>query len=483
MIAKLNTVRGRLLERNELASLTPAEQQLLDGLESGEEIVLGQGARPNAGEVPEELRIRAGFIRHLIRGTLDAPHTPPPRPHEKGLRIAGAAIDGCLDLHGCRIDFDLSFRNCHFSQAPVFDSAIVEGLRLNGSVLPGLRAESFVARGAVSLDGVQASGEVRFVGAKIGGALDCDNLRISNPGKSALSLMRAEVGGALFLRGTAAIDGTMNLVASRFHTIVDAAECWPKRGDLNLCGCVYDSFLVSAPVSAAARLRWLRLQHSSDSAPGAFSPQPFEQCARVLRTMGHPEDARVILIEKERLLRRAERERARSPLRQVLWLKDCLLGGTIRYGHAPMLALVWLLGFWILGIAVYGLTYEQRAFRPHISLLRRPEWVTCAGTKSQSWNAASFREVTLGRALPGESQLDCFLRQPEAQTYPRFNAVVYALDTLLPVVSLQMDDYWSPDHAQRSGYGAQLFQWFQIMIGWALTFLTVSGFSGLVKLK
>jgi hypothetical protein len=345
-----------------------------------------------------------------------------------------------------------------------------------------LRAESFVARGAVSLDGVQASGEVRFVGAKIGGALDCDNLRVSNPGKSALSLMRVEVGGALFLRGTAAIDGTMNLVAARFHTIVDAAECWPKPGDLNLCGCVYDSFLASAPVSAAARLRWLRLQHASDGA-GAFSPQPFEQCARVLRTMGHPEDARAILIEKERLMRRAERQRARAPLRHVLWLKDCLLGGTIRYGHAPMLALAWLLGFWILGVAVYGLAYEQRAFRPHISLLRRPEWVTCAGTKSQSWNAASFGQVRPGRALPGERQLDCFLRQPEAHTYPRFNAVVYALDTLLPVVSLQMDDYWSPDHAQRWGHRAQVFQWFQIMIGWALTFLTVSGFSGLVKLK
>ena len=444
--------------------------------------MFGQGALPPAGEAPAELRIRAGFIRHLIRGTLDAPHTPQPRPHEKGLRIAGAAIDGCLDLHGCRVDFDLSFRNCHFSRPLVFDSATVEGLRLNGSVLPGLRAESFVARGAVSLDGVQASGEVRFVGAKIGGALDCDNLRVSNPGRSALSLMRAEVGGALFLRGTAAIDGTMNLVAARFRAIVNAAECWPKRGDLNLCGCVYDSFLVSAPVSAAARLRWLRLQHPSDGA-SAFSPQPFEQCARVLRTMGHPEDARVILIEKERLLRRAERQRARPPLRQVLWLKDCLLGGTIRYGHAPILALAWLLGFWILGMAVYGFAYEQRAFRPHISLLRRPEWVTCAGTPSQSWNAASFREGTVGRALPGESQLDCFLRQPEAHTYPRFNAVVYALDTLLPVVSLQMDDYWSPDHAKRWGYGVQIYQWFQIMIGWALTFLTVSGFSGLVKSK
>jgi hypothetical protein len=470
------------LERNEFATLTPAERRLLNGIESGEEVVLGDGELPPTGEGAPARLIRAGFIRQLIRESFEKSSGYRPRPHEKGLRIAGAAIDGCLDLQGCSVPFELSFRNCQFSCPLVFDFATVAGLRLNGSVLPGLRAEWFVARGPVSLDGVQATGELRFVGAKIGGPLDCDNLRVSNPGKSALSLMRIEVGGALFLRGAAAIEGTMNLLGARFRAIVDAAECWPKQGDLNLAGCVYDSFLLSAPVSAAARLRWLRLQHPSDC-PSDFSPQPFEQCALVLREMGHPDDARVILIEKERLLRRAERRRARPLVRQALWVKDCLLGGTIRYGHVPMLALVWLLGFWVLGVAVYGLAYEQRAFRPHISLLRRPEWVACAGTAEQSWSAASFRERVIGRALPEESQVDCFLRQPEAQSYPRFNAVVYALDTLLPVVSLGMDDYWSPDATQRWGYGTQIYQWFQIMIGWALTFLTVSGFSGLVKSK
>jgi hypothetical protein len=465
----------------EFGTLTLAERQLLAGVGNGEEIVIGDGALPPPGEAAQERRIRAGFIRHLICNTLDAPHRSQ-RPHEKGIRIAGAAIDGCLDLQGCTVTFDLSFRNCHFSCPLVFDSARVEGLRLNGSVLPGLRAEWFVARGAVSLDGVQATGELRLVGAKIGGQLDCDNLRVSNPGKNALALMRIEVGGALFLRGTASIDGVMNLLGARFHRIVDAAECWPKPGDLKLSGCVYDSFLLGAPVSAAARLRWLRLQYAGDCS-NDFSPQPFEQCALVLREMGHVDDARVILIEKERLLRRAVRERARSPLRQALWLKDCLLGGTIRYGHAPMLALAWLLGFWVLGMAVYGFAYEQRAFRPHISLLRRPEWLACAGDAQRSWSAASLRERVVGRALPGESQLDCFLRQPEAQTYPRFNAVVYALDTLLPVVSLGMDDSWSPDQSKPWGHRAQVYQWFQILIGWALTFLTVSGFSGLVKSK
>ena len=473
--------RPTLVRLAEVAPLTAAEQQVLAGFESGQETVVGDGALPPAGVASEERRVRATFLRDLLRGSFETPGEQP-GAHERGLRIAGAAIDGALDLHGFTVTFDLSLRNCRFSSPLVLDSAKVEGLRLNGSVLPGLRAEWLIARGPVSLDSVEASGEVRLVGAKIGGPLDCDNLRISNPGKVALALIRVETGGALFLRGRASIDGIMNCTAARFRAIVDEEGCWPKRGDLNLSGCMYDSFQMNAPVSARARLRWLRLQYASDC-PSDFLPQPFEQCALVLREMGHADDARVISIQKERLQRRAERLRARTPRRQVMWLRDWLLGSTIRYGHAPMLALVWLLGFWCLGTLVSALTYHEHAFRPHISLMRRPEWLTCAGTFGSSWSAASMREPVVGRALANESQLECFLRQPEAQSYPRFNPAVYALDTLLPVVSLQMDDYWAPDETKRWGYPALVYQWFQILIGWTLTFLTVSGLSGLVKSK
>jgi hypothetical protein len=89
----------------------------------------------------------------------------------------------------------------------------------------------------------------------------------------------------------------------------------------------------------------------------------------------------------------------------------------------------------------------------------------------------------VSRALPHETQLECFLRQPETRSYPRFSAAVYALDTLLPVVSLGMDDYWSPDETKRWGALGRVYVWCQILIGWALTFLAVAGFSGLVKTK
>ena len=464
----------------EFAPLSPAEQRLVSELDSGEDIVIADGQTPSLEAHPDRA-IRAAFIRCLLLESSDELGAGRTRVHEKGLRLLGAAIEGTLDLQSCVIAHDLTFKNCRFSSVLNLDAARIEGLCLNGSVLPGLRAEWLVARGAVTLDSVEANGEIRLIGAKIRGQLDCDNCRISNPGRNALSLVRADIGGAFFLRGKASIDGLLNMTGAHLRSIVDACDCWPKVGNLNLSGCVYESFLMTASVSAKARLRWLRLQRSAT--PGEFSPQPFEQCALVLRQAGHADDARVILIEKERLQRRAERSRAPAPLRQAKWLRDCLLGGTIRYGHAPMLALVWLLGFWILGTAVSSFVYREHAFKPGISVLRRAEWMACAGTRANSWSAASVRERVVGRALPRESQLECFLRQPESRTHPRFSASMYSLDTLLPVVSLGLDDYWSPDETKRWGTLGQLYVWLQIIVGWALTFLTVAGFSGLVKTK
>jgi hypothetical protein len=465
----------------DFGALSEAEQRLASEANRGDYIVIENGNLPPEGASTERT-IRAAFIRYLLLEGSRELRARGTRIHEKGLRVRGAVIDGVLDLESAVVPHDLRLENCRFREPPVFDSAQIEGLYLNGSVLPGLRGIWMVARGPVSLDGVEVTGEVRLVGAKIRGQLDCDDVRIENPGKNALSLTRAEVGGALFFRGKARVRGFMNLNEASFRTMVDAPECWPERGNLNLSGCLYSAFALAAPVCAEARLQWLRLQVSDETGKG-FTPQPYEHCANVLERLGHAGDAKVIRIEKERLQRRAERRRARGLLKYVMWLRDCLLGATIRYGHAPMVAVVWLFGFWALGAALEGLVYQEHAFRPNISLLRRAEWMACAGTEAQTWSAASFHERLVGRAEPHESQLECFLRQPETQSYPRFDAAVYSLDTLLPVVSLGMDDYWSPDETKPWGVLGRVYLWFQIILGWALTFLTVAGFSGLVKTR
>ncbi len=90
--------------------LTKAEQQVLDELDTGELIRLGDGKVPPEDAGPTR-QLRARFLRWLALGG-DDDH----RLHEKGLRVQGALIAGDgpagaetpgRDLDGCEIARDL----------------------------------------------------------------------------------------------------------------------------------------------------------------------------------------------------------------------------------------------------------------------------------------------------------------------------------------------------------------------------------------
>ena len=453
---------------SEFGALSVAEMRLIDEMGSGLTVAIGDGEVPPADAGPDRT-IRADLIRHLLLGTDDELHAGGRRLHEKGIKIIGARISGVLDLQSCTVSCDIALAKCRFDETPVLVSARLQNLALNGSVLPGLHADFVECRGGVTMDSVEVAGEVRFVGADIGGKLDFDNARISNPGGNALLVNRAITGGVFFLRGTARIEGLLNMTDAHFRTMADAVACWPSPGELNLNRLTYDAFIMDAPVAAEARIKWLALQN-----PRRFSadfwPQPYEQCASVLREMGDVGGAQLILIEKEKLQRKAQRDRAAPAIRPLLWLRDTVLSVTIRYGHRPILAVLWLIGFWLLGTIVFAGLYQASAFMPNsITVFRSAEWTGCANPA-----VASI-------ALPGESQLNCFLRQPEAQSYPRFVAPIYALDALVPIIDLDVQSFWRPDETKPWGEAGQAYLWFQVVVGWALSFLAVAGFSGLVK--
>jgi hypothetical protein len=452
---------------SEFGALSVAETRLVDEMGSGMAVAIGDGLpRPDAGS---DQTIRADLIRYLLLGGDDELRAAGKRLHERGLKIAGARISGVLDLQSCTVPCDIALMRCRFDEAPVLVSARLQSVAMNGSVLPGLAADFVQCRGGVTMDSVEATGEVRFIGADIGGKLDFDNAHISNPGKNALTVNRAITAGVFFLRGTARVDGLLNMTDAHFRTMADALVCGPAPGELNLNRLTYDAFIMDAPVSAEARIKWLGLQDAKRFGAD-FWPQPYEQCAKVLREMGDVSGAQLILIEKEKLQRRAARQRAAAALRPLLWLRDAVLGLTIRYGHRPILAVVWLLGFWLVGTAVFGGLYQVGSFMPNsVTVLRSAEWMHCDGPGTGSL------------ALPGENQRDCFLRQPEAQSYPRFYAPLYALDSLVPIIDLDVQGFWRPDEGKPWGELGQAYLWFQVIVGWALSFLAVAGFSGLVK--
>ena len=305
----------------------------------------------------------------------------------------------------------------------------------------------------------------------------------------------ARISGALRMDETELLAVPLDLRGARIGRLHDGERGWPGAGGLILDQTIYGTLSGSTDArELSARRDWLMRQIPGDL-DAEFKPQPWEQCARVLREMGHVDDARDLMIEKERLQRRARRRAIRRtggamalPRSAIRSAADWLLGATTRYGRKPLLAVVWLAGLWIVGAGMFAVAYEARAMKPNNPfILRSPEWAHCTPPRDSAPPAVMIAPAGAGPpprlARTGESQLDCFLRQDEAESYPAFNALVYSADTLLPIVQLEMQQFWIPDSGATAwaGTAARWFLWFQIVAGWALSLLAVAGFSGLIK--
>lgn len=380
--------------------------------------------------------------------------------------LRGAKVQGGINLLGVRLGGDVNAAGARIERA--------------GEVV--LNGDGIGARGDLALRGATIAGEVSLIGAHFGGDIDCTAATMAQPGGYAMELNRARIDGAFFLRQGASIVGTLDLTATTIGAIYDEAACWPPHGNLLLNRCQYGAF-IGGPIDAASRLDWLARQTSACDED--FWPQPYEQLSTVLREMGHDEEARAVLIMKERLQRRARRARAKNPLlRAVLAANDGILAVTVRYGRAPLLAFVWLILFWAIGAFVFHLAEQNSALKPNSPVvLRSSEWTMCALEQTESRYMPSSGQVMAGRASAGQSQLSCFLSQPEASSYPEFNPLMFSLDAMLPVMEIGQKQYWRPDPSKPTGPFVLNYYYFQSVIGWALSLLAVAGFSGLVKSK
>ncbi|MFN3671227.1 MAG: hypothetical protein ACK4VM_04885 [Bosea sp. (in: a-proteobacteria)] len=383
----------------------------------------------------------------------------------RNLLVRGAVLQGGLHAAGARIAADLDCAGTTIGEAPLV-------------ALDGAEIE---VGGSVVLRQLRLDGEARLVGSAIAGDLDVSGAAILHDKATALDISRTVIKGAFFLRGGAALTGALAMTGSSIGTIHDEAASWPAPGELLLNRCRYGAF-IAAPVDAKSRLDWLSRQDPARWGED-FWPQPYEQLASVFREMGHGEDARSVLIVKERLQRRARRARAQNPLwRAMLTLADGFLAATLVYGRQPLLAFLWLILFWLIGVGIFGLAEGHGAFKPNSAVvLRSAEWTLCGAARTQQRLLGEPPRLSDGRAAPGQTQLACYRQQGEASSYPAFNPWFYSLDTLLPVLDLGQKSFWRPDPTGRSGVVAINYFYFQAIIGWALSLLAVAGFSGLVK--
>ncbi len=392
------------------------------------------------------------------------------------LDLTGFAAGGSMTLRGARLAGGLVLANARLGgdlEATGLEVARPEARALDGDGLETV--------GDVVLRQARLRGEAVFEGARIGGDADLSLAHLSAPGRIALSFARARVASAFILREGTRIDGLLALNGARLGYLVDAPQSWPAPGDLALNRCVYDGIL-SAPVDAGTRLGWLALQDPRRF-DDDFWPQPYEELARVLGAMGHTEDACRVLFEKERLQRQARRARTRSPLlRRALRAVDGLLGVTVGYGLKVQRVFAWLAALWIVGASLLAVGEARDAIRPNVAvILRSPEWVLCGVGRDDRVQLTSVDAARAGLAAPGQSQLDCWRGQPEAASYPKFNAFMFAVDTMLPALDTGQRAYWAPDTRVPFGRILKQMTYALTIAGWALSLLAVAAFSGIVR--
>jgi hypothetical protein len=367
-------------------------------------------------------------------------------------------------------------------------------------------ADSAVIKGSVNLrDGFRARGEVRLVGTQIYGDLVCIDGRFDGNDDYALIADGMHVNGSFFFYNFLHPVNKVSLTSVSVEQLVDDAEAWGT--DLLLDGFTYSAIIGGAPTTAASRLKWLDKQRpamSGLSGAGAdFRPQPWRQLQKVLREMGHTEDARQVGIAFEDRLRRANLI-GMSPIywwRWRKWLYRFFARGLhygfrilTGYGYRPIRLLGWFFGMWLACAAFYWFTAlpPQNVFAPSNPLVfQHADYAACVPGS----DAAKAEQAKPAYAVPApiKGAGNWYLCETLRAEYTGFSPLAYSLDVILPLVDLQQEKDWAPmiptpkavwwEELRGTGWkhGARLVLWAETLFGWLASLLLVAIVSGLTK--
>jgi hypothetical protein len=383
-----------------------------------------------------------------IHGTVSLSDARLSQPERSSLVAArGATVDGDVELMGVHG----TGGNLRFSNA-VLGSVVAVGAELDNPAGVTMSLHQATVRGSVVLArGFRSVGLVLLSRATMTGRLECDRGSFDCP----VPTGRNEAGHAIEAISLTARGG-MDLGWTRAEPSVDFTNAgttfladdparWPSR--ILISGFTYDRFERSRSSGGArtwdhvARAKWLARQ-------AVYDAGPFEQAARVFREHGYTSAAETILIAQRSQARELIAGRA-ARVRRAL---DGMFGASVAYGYRPGRVL-WLLVV-LLGLVIASL--ETPAFQA--SLRSTTDAGVVYTTRGPLADTASAAQG--GLAPPdacGGGQVRCF------------SPVLYAIDTVVPLVSLDQRANWYPDPNVRSG---TLMEWWlnaATILGWLLS--------------
>ncbi|HET9383215.1 MAG TPA: oxidoreductase [Streptomyces sp.] len=265
------------------------------------------------------------------------------------VRLRGASVGVSLSLRGARLTNHFTGLALNAPQLTVARTLYLTPAGLGNPLLSGTtpaqgtRVQRFECRGGVRLD------DGRF-----GDSLDFGQALFTLTDEQEVSLRRVQTPELRFL-GEHLERGRVVLSGARVVNLMDRADAWPGPGRLHMGGFSYENLVPRSPFPLAERLKWVA------AATAEYNPEPYELLAAVLRAGGEDEDAREVLLAKQR------RRRESLPLAAKLW--GYAQDWTVAYGYRPGRAAVWMAVLWAAGSFAFA-----HADHPPLKRGEHPDW-------------------------------------------------------------------------------------------------------------
>jgi hypothetical protein len=415
--------------------------ELLSTLTVGQQVPVAGTVRLSGARIHGNLCLRGAILSAPEGGSL--------------LAAQGVSIDGEAELQ----DLEATGGDLGLRAAAIGSYVDATGAQLRNPGGYTLNLVQANVKGSVRLaDGFRSYGEVVLNRAAIEGRLICTQGTFDNPAPpggdssgDAIEAISATIRSGLDL-GWKSISPSVDLTNTRTSFLADDPGTWPAR--FVIVGLTYDRF--EQPQGSGARRPWDHVARAAWlSRQAAYDAGPYEQAARVFREHGYTAGAEQILIAQRRHARRVMAGRG-APLRRAL---DAAYSTTVGYGFRPRRVL------WLLAVLLILVIFSLEA--PTTQATMRA--TTAAGVVYSTHGPApgggpgpAGRAPAIARSdACGGGQVRCF------------NPVLYAIDTVIPLVSLDQRSTWYPDPSLRDGAFMQWWLNAATLLGWLLSSIFV----------
>jgi hypothetical protein len=457
-----------------------------------------------------------------------------PYIHAKGIKIAGAKIDGDLDLELATVSQSLSLEYCAIANIN-FMNADARELSFTRSIIHSLNANSLKVGGNLALNIKRANGTIDIMGIDVNGDLDCTGATFENKQGDVLSADDIKVKGNLFLTDIknkgevrllfADIGGILDYTGAIFENAESEAfnaDGIKIRGDLFFCDikakgevrllgadiggdldCTGASFenekgdalsLVDTIISDGLLLNLksltgvLNIKHaqvgqltddeSSWPENGKLHLDGFEY--KAFAGSNTPLTAKKRLqwlrLQPNQPFHPQSYEQLAKVFRRMGHesdVREVLFAkqeDLRKYGVLSRKAKAWN---WFLGFTI-GHGYKPwKAF-----LLIALFWVGGFFMFDKANN--------MGIMQPSKERVYMMSKDSKGNMklpleYPKFAPCVYSVDVFVPFVDLHQENYWLPDTNKPYGKWFRIYFWAHIVAGWILSTLAAASLTGLIR--